>query len=182
MGIVAGYQEVLADAVDYREKLQAFSAGNGDEPLYDPKLAAVATAMNGDAQVHFHCYRAEDIAVVQDVADHYGLPITAYHHAAEAYKIPERFAGRGVCAVVFANWWGFKMENYDAIRENAAFMEAAGACVALHSDSSATDPFSIYTKADLVFIDGARAFDRAEPERQPLSDFMLGQPVLERQP
>ena len=39
------------------------------------------------------------------------------------------------------------------------------------------DPFSVYTKADLVFIDGALVYDRHDPKKQPLSDFELGQPA-----
>ena len=39
------------------------------------------------------------------------------------------------------------------------------------------DPFSVYTKADLVFIDGAVVYDRHDPKMQPLSDFELGQPA-----
>ncbi len=38
------------------------------------------------------------------------------------------------------------------------------------------NPFSIYAKADKVFIDGGLAFDRADPRYQPKSDFELGQP------
>jgi len=38
------------------------------------------------------------------------------------------------------------------------------------------DPFSVYAKADTVYIDGATAFDRFDPRRQPKSDFELGQP------
>jgi len=37
------------------------------------------------------------------------------------------------------------------------------------------DPFSTYTKADKVFIDGALMFDR-ETGLKPVSDFRLGQP------
>lgn len=240
MGIVAGYGQALRDAGEYLRKLEAYDAGSGEQPAYDPKLAALATALAGEARVHFHCYRADDMAIVLDVAKSHGLPVTAFHHAAEAYKVPDLFAENGVCAVVFSNWWGFKMENYDAIRENAAFMDAAGACVALHSDSSVTgqrlnieaakamaagrqagldippetairwitsnparvlglddrigsleagknadvvvwsgNPFSIYTKADLVYMDGALVFDRGDPAGRPRSDFMLGQPALE---
>ncbi|MFA6115551.1 MAG: amidohydrolase family protein [Sphingomonas sp.] len=36
------------------------------------------------------------------------------------------------------------------------------------------DPFSVYTKADLVFIDGAIAADRSAPPASPASDFELG--------
>jgi imidazolonepropionase-like amidohydrolase len=38
------------------------------------------------------------------------------------------------------------------------------------------DPFSVYTKADKVFIDGALIYDRSDPRYQPKSDFELGQP------
>lgn len=36
------------------------------------------------------------------------------------------------------------------------------------------DPFSIYTRADLVLIDGAVAWDRSKPPGAPVSDFELG--------
>lgn len=36
------------------------------------------------------------------------------------------------------------------------------------------DPFSIYSEAERVFLDGALVYDRADASRQPLSDFMLG--------
>jgi imidazolonepropionase-like amidohydrolase len=42
------------------------------------------------------------------------------------------------------------------------------------------NPFSVYTKADLVFIDGAVAFDRSDPSKQPRSDFELGRRELQR--
>jgi cytosine/adenosine deaminase-related metal-dependent hydrolase len=38
------------------------------------------------------------------------------------------------------------------------------------------DPFSVYARADQVFIDGGLAFDRFNPAYQPISDFELGQP------
>ena len=38
------------------------------------------------------------------------------------------------------------------------------------------NPFSVYAKADKVFLDGALAYDRADPRYQPKADFELGQP------
>ena len=37
------------------------------------------------------------------------------------------------------------------------------------------NPFSVYSRADQVFIDGALVFDRNDPALQPVSDFELGQ-------
>jgi imidazolonepropionase-like amidohydrolase len=38
------------------------------------------------------------------------------------------------------------------------------------------DPFSIYARAEKVYVDGALTFDRKDPAYQPRSDFELGQP------
>lgn len=38
------------------------------------------------------------------------------------------------------------------------------------------NPFSVYTKADQVFIDGALMYDRADNSVRPVRDFELGQP------
>jgi hypothetical protein len=40
------------------------------------------------------------------------------------------------------------------------------------------DPFSIYTRAYQVFIDGALVYDRAAPDRLPGADFGLGRPEM----
>ena len=38
------------------------------------------------------------------------------------------------------------------------------------------DPFSVYTRPERVWIDGALLFDSADPRLRPVSDFELGQP------
>ena len=42
------------------------------------------------------------------------------------------------------------------------------------------NPFSVYARADQVFIDGGLSFDRMNPAYQPLSDYELGQPGFGR--
>jgi len=39
------------------------------------------------------------------------------------------------------------------------------------------NPFSVYAHAEQVFVDGALLYDRTDPKRQPVSDFLLGQEV-----
>jgi imidazolonepropionase-like amidohydrolase len=36
------------------------------------------------------------------------------------------------------------------------------------------NPFSVYSKAEKVFIDGALAYDRDDPKKRPVTDFELG--------
>jgi imidazolonepropionase-like amidohydrolase len=242
MGVVAGARQAWIQADQYRKAWEDYRTGKEDDrPERDLKLDTLAAALNGDIDVHIHCYRADEMAIMLDMAKEFGFRIAAFHHAVEAYKIPDLLAKNGVCAVVWSDWWGYKMEAYDAIRENAAFTDAGGACVTLHSDSPVIgqrltveagkamsagnhagvpvtpehaiawvtsnparvlglgdrigslepgkdadaviwsgDPFSIYSKADQVFIDGALVFDRKDPSRRPRSDFEVGQPVREQ--
>ena len=38
------------------------------------------------------------------------------------------------------------------------------------------DPFSVYTRPEKVWVDGALLYDSSDPKRRPVSDFELGQP------
>ena len=238
MGNVAGYRAAWIDAVEYRDKMQAAAAGTGEAPKRDLKLETLVGVLDGEILVHNHCYRADEMSVMLDLADEFGYEITAFHHAVEAYKIGDLLAEHGACAAVWADWWGFKMEAYDGIRENAALVDRAGACAIIHSDDAigiqllnqetakvmgaavragidvppeqairwitqnaarslgiedetgtleegkaadvvlwGGDPFSVYTRAERVWIDGALVYDRNDPDVNPVTDFTLGTAV-----
>lgn len=245
MGNVAGYREAFIKATEYRRKWDDYYLKhdpNAEPPARDLRLETLSAVLRGDLSVHMHCYRADDMAIMLDVAKEFGFKITAFHHAVEAYKIADLLAKSGVCAAVWPDWWGYKMEAYDGIRANVAYLQAAGACVMLHSDFAVDaehfnvdaaialgagqnagvaitkeeaikwitlnpakalgledrigslepgknadvvvwsgDPFSVYTKADMVFIDGALVYDRLA-DKQPRSDFEVGQPASEVRP
>jgi imidazolonepropionase-like amidohydrolase len=105
-------------------------------PKRDLKLETLAEVMKGNIRVHMHCYRADEMATLLDVADEFGFKISAYHHAVEAYKIADRLAEKGVCAAMWADWWGFKMEAIDGIQENLAMVDfPEHSCAIVHSDS-----------------------------------------------
>jgi hypothetical protein len=38
------------------------------------------------------------------------------------------------------------------------------------------DPLSVYSRPQVVWIDGAVMYDAADPKRRPVTDFELGQP------
>lgn len=105
-------------------------------PKRDLKLETLAEVLKGNIRVHMHCYRADEMATLLDVADEFGFKIAAYHHAVEAYKIADRLAEKGVCAAMWADWWQFKMEAYDGIQENIPMVDfPANSCAIVHSDS-----------------------------------------------
>ena len=134
MGNVAGYRKAWIAAADYLEKMKDAENGEGEKPMRDLQLETLAGVLQGEILVHNHCYRADEMAIMIDIAKEFGYEIAAFHHAVEAYKIPDLLAANGICAAVWADWWGFKMEAYDGIRENAALVHDAGACAVVHSD------------------------------------------------
>ena len=136
MGNVAGYRKAFIQAADYKQKLENYEkSGEGDAPVRDLGLETLAGVLSGDILVHMHCYRADEMAQMLDMADEFQFKIVAFHHAVEAYKIADLLAAHGTCAAMWADWWGFKLEAFDAVRENIALVEKAGGCAIVHSDS-----------------------------------------------
>src|ERR1044072_6994931 len=71
-----------------------------------------------------------------DLAHEFGYHIRSFHHAVEAYKIADVLAREGIAANVWSDWWGFKMESFDGIPENAALLQQAGTRAATHPDDA----------------------------------------------
>jgi len=135
MGNVAGYRDAWIQATDYKKQWEKFKAGNGDAPKRNLELETLAGVLDGDILVHMHCYRADEMAQIIDISKEFGYKVVAFHHAVESYKIADKLAEYGACSSMWADWWGFKMEAYDGIRENIPLVHNAGACAIVHSDS-----------------------------------------------
>lgn len=140
MGNVAGYRKAWADAQAYQRSWEKYDedyeAGkNPNPPKRDLHLETLAGVLDGDIKVHMHCYRADEMTVMMDVMKEFNYQITSFQHGVEAYKIADKLKENNVCSAMWADWWGFKMEAYDGIRENIPMVHAAGACAIVHSDS-----------------------------------------------
>ena len=136
MGNMAGDRTAFAKAEKYRRDWDAWlSTKEGDPPERDLQLETLADVLRGRAFIQNHCYRADEMAQMLDLAREFGIHIRAFHHAVEAYKIADLLARDTVAAAVWADWWGFKMESLDGIPQNAALLEQAGARAIIHSDS-----------------------------------------------
>jgi imidazolonepropionase-like amidohydrolase len=105
-------------------------------PARDFGLEPLLGVLEGRVLLQMHCYRADDMLAMLELASQFGLSVRAFHHAIEAYKIRDVLAERGVGVATWADWWGFKMEAYDMVRENLALLSGAGVPAVLHSDSS----------------------------------------------
>jgi len=141
MGNVAGYRQAFAEAQAYARKWKkyhdAVEAGETDaeEPDRNYQMETLAGVLDGSILLQWHCYRSDQMAAAIEVSHEFGFRIAAFHHAVEAYKIAPLLARENICAAVWADWWGFKIEAYDGIRENLPFVDAGGACAVIHSDS-----------------------------------------------
>jgi len=135
MGNVAGYRAAFAKAESYRAGWRKYwKTKAGDPPDRDLGLETLALVLDKKIPVQMHCYRADQMATMIDVMKEFHFRIAAFHHAAEAYKIADLLKENDICAVMWADWWGFKMEAYDGIPENIAMVDHAGACATIHSD------------------------------------------------
>jgi imidazolonepropionase-like amidohydrolase len=242
MGNFEGYREGFQGAKEYaaswKEYARKAEAGEAVQPpARDLAKETIAAALDGEILVHMHCYRGDEMAQVLDMADEFGYEVTAFHHGVEGYKVADLLAERGICGAVWADWYGFKLEAYDAVPANAALIAAQpGGCAIIHSDSALgiqrlnqeaakamadgraigfdirpedaitwitanpakamgilnqtgtlergkmadlvvwdRDPFSVYAKAEEVYIDGALMYDRDDPSISPRTDFELAQ-------
>jgi imidazolonepropionase-like amidohydrolase len=237
-GNVAGYRRAWQAAAEYRDSLRRWKAAGSDaekRPARNLQLETLAAVLDGEILVHNHCYRADEMATMINIAKEFGYKIASFHHAVEAYKVRDLLAENNICASMWADWWGFKLEAYDGIRENIALVDQAKACAIVHSDDAngiqrlnqeaakamragwaagfkidradavkwltinpakalgvdkvtgslepgknadvviwSSDPFSVYSRAERVFIDGALMYDRTDPTRQPRRDFATG--------
>src|SRR5438045_1511372 len=136
MGNVAGYRAAWIRAVDYRRKWDKWNADHkGDPPTRDLGLETLAEVLRGNMLVHNHCYRADEMAQMIDIAHEFGYKIRSFHHGVEAYKIADLLAKEGISASVWADWGSFKMEAMDAIRANLAMVDKVpGSHAMIHSD------------------------------------------------
>lgn len=262
MGLIATMRAAFQKAVEYRRVQQKYARdlsewqqrhekkegqpepstrkpdGMPDDPPELPPrdyaLETLADVLDGKILVHNHCYRADEMHQVLDLAKEFGFHVRSFHHAVEAYKLADRLAQEDVAASTWVDWWGFKMEAFDGVPQNVALLHRAGARPIMHSDSpteirrlnqeagkaraagrkfgiDASDdevlrwvtanpawalgiekdvgtlepgkradvtvwngnPFSVYSLAQQVLIDGEVVYDRAKHD-VPLSDFELG--------
>ncbi len=129
MGNFAVNREMWIKAQEYRRKRD-----EGKLESRDLAMETLAGVLDGEILIQNHCYKAEEMALVVDMAKEAGYKVSTFHHAVEAYKIGDLLKENDICSAVWADWWGFKMESYDGIPENAGLLYKAGACVVIHSD------------------------------------------------
>jgi len=140
-----GVEEVIRDAFtrarDYKKAWEEYRAavGKGEKNLIPPRrdlqLEPLVEVLEGKRYVHAHCYRTDEILMLINLADEFGFKVKTFQHVLEGYKVAREIAQHGAGASIFADFWGYKIEAYDAIPYNAAILTRAGVVVSMNSDS-----------------------------------------------
>ena len=145
MGNAAGYRKAWIEAEAYLNRVDEYESKSdeakemGYAPQRDLEMETLAGVIRGEILVHNHCYRAEEMATMINIANEFNYKITAFHHGVEAYKIADLLAENGICGALWADWWGFKHEAYDMVQANIAILDQAlngKGCAIVHSDDA----------------------------------------------
>lgn len=141
MGVEETIRESFTQGREYIREWDEYEAAKkrGENPLpprRDLKLEAMADILRGKIDIHSHCYRADEIVMLMRLCEEFGIRVRTLQHTLEGYKVAPEIAKHGASASILPDWWGYKMESYDAIPWNAAIMTRHGITVAIHSDSN----------------------------------------------
>jgi imidazolonepropionase-like amidohydrolase len=143
MGVEQVLRDVFTRAVAYRTEWQQYDAARRalkrgqPEPIpprRDLQLDALVEVMDGRRLVHAHSYRADEILMLLKVAHDFGFRVASLEHGLEAYKVADEIAAAGTGVSTFADFWGYKLEAFDATPYNAAILTQHGVAVAINSD------------------------------------------------
>lgn len=142
MGNAFVLRDAYVKAAEYARKQSDFEERRkkGDKDAHPPdrdlRLETLADVLHGKVRVNVHCYRADEILQILDIADQSGFKVASLHHALEAYKVADAIKAHGAGVATFADWWGYKFEAFDAIPQNAGMCLRKGVVTALKSDSA----------------------------------------------
>lgn len=144
LGVEATLERAFLEAIDYRRRWQQFEKAKKNSknpedllpPRRDYRLEALADIVNHEKFIHSHCYRADEILMLMRVASNLGIRVWSLQHVLEGYKIAPEIKEHGASCSTFADWWAYKVEAYDAIPHNAAFLHEAGINSVIKSDDA----------------------------------------------
>jgi imidazolonepropionase-like amidohydrolase len=154
MGVEETIRDAFIQAKDYMREWDQYNAKKSSDknaiaPHRDLMLDAMVEILQGKRLIHSHCYRNDEIVMLLNLGDELGFRVQTLQHVLEGYKVANEIAAHKTHASTFADFWGYKMEAYDAIPYNAALMASRGVNVSLNSDSD--------ERARRLYLEAAKA-------------------------
>ena len=142
MGVEETIRDAFVRARDYKKSWDEYNAAikRGEKNLVPPRrdlqLEPLVEVLEGKRYVHSHCYRADEILMLINIANEFGFKVRTFQHVLEGYKVAKEIAEHGAGASTFADFWGYKIEAYDAIAYNTAILVRHGVNTSVNSDSN----------------------------------------------
>ncbi|MBK7393034.1 MAG: amidohydrolase family protein [Chloracidobacterium sp.] len=134
-GVIETMRDAFIRARDYKQAWDDFKSGKTKvQPRTDLELKPIVEILEGKRLVHAHGYRADEHLNLMLLADEFGFRVATLQHGLETYKIAPEIAKRGTGASIFTDFWGFKLESYDAIPYTAYILWKNGVNVSINSD------------------------------------------------
>ena len=140
MGIEMVFREAFAEAQEYEAAWQAYEKAKQANPrtvapAYDLRKQTLVDILNGEVMIHCHSYRADEILMLMNVLEDYGVDKICFQHVNEGFKVAPELAKFGAYASVFSDWWAYKFEVYYSTAYNAAILMENGVITSINSDS-----------------------------------------------
>jgi imidazolonepropionase-like amidohydrolase len=142
MGVEETIRDAFVRARDYKRSWDEYNAAikRGEKNIVPPRrdlqLEPLVEVLEGKRYVHSHCYRADEILMLINIANEFGFKVRTFQHVLEGYKVAKEIAEHGAGASTFADFWGYKIEAYDAIAYNTAILVRHGVNTSVNSDSN----------------------------------------------
>ncbi|RJE23501.1 hypothetical protein PHISCL_04170 [Aspergillus sclerotialis] len=109
-------------------------------PKEDIELESTIALLRGEIDAHIHCYETQDMETMVRHSQEFGFRIAAFHHALDAWKIPELIKaagyaqGKNITIASFSDYGFFKREALGANLNAGRLLEESQVPVAYVSD------------------------------------------------
>lgn len=141
MGVEAVIRNGFEEALQYKrvwtkwEKDKQDKKINSTPPKYNSRLQTLVDILEGEIIIHCHSYRADEIYMLIQVCQEYGIDNIVFSHVNEGFKVAPELAKYTMGASVFSDWWAYKFEVYYSTAYNAAILTKNGVVTSINSDS-----------------------------------------------
>ena len=98
-------------------------------------METLVDILDGEIIIHCHSYRADELLMLMNVLEDYGVSKLCFQHVNEGFKVAPELAKFGAGASVFSDWWAYKFEVYYSTAYNAAILVRNGVVTSINSDS-----------------------------------------------
>ncbi|KAF6835854.1 hypothetical protein CMUS01_05635 [Colletotrichum musicola] len=149
-------KELLQKQDEYCEAANVLSAASGEEKRRfieqlgnfpsELKLESTVGMLRGRVAMQNHCYLPEDMETMLRVTSEFGVRVRAFHHAVEAWQVPEMLKtyGENVTVATFAEFSLYKWESYAPSLSAGKILNEHGVPVAYKSDHVAPETNAKY--------------------------------------